>query len=438
MPIPPALRLAVCALAAVSVATACTDAGSSAPPLTPQASHAQACAAIPVALVRDTQRYIDGFSVQAQPVVLPTASASASASATPTRSPSPMTDAGFTAAVTTAQQKLATLGCDAAAFRAQLEAGLGTVSSSGPVAKAMLAQLAVSLTGRLAAKPIVRTLTAADDLSGALAEAPEGSTLTLRAGTYRLPDTLVLLRGVTLRGAGQARTVLTGAPADASVLVLTDKPVQLSGLTVRRNDSVAGSGVVTGAVAALTLRDVRVTGSVSSDDGRGGTGVLMSATEGDAPSTRTTTLDVTDSQFDGNQSAGIAVGGWHRARITHSAFLRNEQCGVCFLGTADGTVSDSEFDANAVGIAAAVESRPRIRQNTFTDGKIAVQAGDTAVLSLIDNTITRVARVAILFTGRSSGRVDGNTCPKGQAGIAVAKTAYPYVATNSCTVTVVR
>lgn len=53
--------------------------------------------------------------------------------------------------------------------------------------------------------------------AAAVAAAARGATVQLSAGTFELTDTLALLRGVTLRGAGRDATVLQDGVTDSEI-----------------------------------------------------------------------------------------------------------------------------------------------------------------------------------------------------------------------------
>ena len=93
----------------------------------------------------------------------------------------------------------------------------------------MLLRLKASMSGASAtgARPVTRDVSPGDDLATVLSQVAPGSTLRLTGGTYRLPQALVLLQGVTLVGRGSDRTVLRSTARDTSVLVLTDGRVDL-------------------------------------------------------------------------------------------------------------------------------------------------------------------------------------------------------------------
>lgn len=425
----PARAVAVAAVAAAAVG--CT--GGSA---TQTRAPSDPCANVTTQLLAQTQRYIDGYGVDAQPSVGASASPSPTRPATPTPSAtsSPLTEQDYGLAISTARNELAAAKCDQATFQQQLAAGLRATHAKGAIAAAVLAQLRVSLTGALPPKPVTRTIGPADDVADALAAMPDGSTLVMRAGTYRLPDILVILRSVSVRGAGPGRTILTGAAAEATLLLMTAKPVTLEQLAVRHVGKAAGSVVVTGPTAALSLRDVSVSGGRADSSGGGGIGVLLTGSSAGRPSP-TVTFTAVGSTFSDNDAAGVAAGGVHRIALSTSTFANDRQCGVCFLGDSEGTVRDSTFRRNAVGVVTSSSGAPLVRHNTIAEGDVGIQAAGDARPVLLDNVIRAMTRAAMVFIGNASGRVDGNNCSGDPSGIAVARSAYPDVRTNACRVT---
>lgn len=413
------------ALLAVLLGAGCSGGSHPAAQGTPTAT---GCGPVVANLVRVTQRYVDGIATGTR---LPTQSGSASP--TPTSGPT-VSQAQFTDAVATARSELASVGCTNAAFQEAMQSGLQTVSAHGAVAGAVLAELRAELSGTVPTSAVTKNATPSDDLATVLAGLPAGSTLVLAAGTYHLPDTLVILRPITLRGAGAGATVLTSATADAAVLVLTDQSVTLTRLAVRRTGSAAGSVVVTGPTGALTLRSVTVGGARSDGKGSGGVGVLLSAS-GDTTTAGSATFTATDSTFSDNDSAGIAAGGGHRLSVTRSTFAHNRQCGLCYLGSSSGTVTSSTFTDDAVGVVVASSGRIAVRASTFTGGDVGIQSTGSSKPTIVGNVLRNTARASLVFVDTSAGTVNGNDCAGNRAGIAVARTAYPYVGTNRCRVT---
>ena len=379
-----------------------------------------------------TQRYVATFNIDQK---APPATTTPSPSATTTAAAPGVSPQQYADSISTARQRLATNHCDQTRFHDALAAGLPGVKSKGAIAGAVLAQLRVSLTTQLPSAPVTREVTPRDNLSEVLAAIPEGSTVRMSAGTYRLPDSLVILRPVTLVGAGESATVLTSDAAEAAVLIMTGASVSLDSLTVRRVGTTPGSGIVTGPSATLALHAVRITGARAAADGSGGVGVLLTASATGTPS-KAVTFRATDSDFSGNASAGVAAGGTHRTAIASSRFDHNLQCGMCFLGAAAGTIADSTFTRNSVAIVAGSTATPLVRGNHVSGGDVGIQASGSAQPTISDNTITGVARASMVFIDSAAGTVDGNNCSGDRAGIAVAKSAYPYVGHNSCRVTI--
>ncbi len=242
-------------------------------------------------------------------------------------------------AITDARKQIDNLGCDAADYQSALTDGLGDVAVRGPLARAVLLRLKASMSGASAtgARPVTREVSPGDDLATVLSQVAPGSTLRLTGGTYRLPQALVLLQGVTLVGRGSDRTVLRSTAPDTSVLVLTDGRVDLRRLTLRHAGPKPASVLVGGPSSSIALTEVVVAGGRAASSRAGGNGVLMSA-RGDAEARRATTLEVTGSTVTGNDNAGILLTGGHRASVVRTRFGDNGQCGICFADASSGAV----------------------------------------------------------------------------------------------------
>jgi hypothetical protein len=426
-------RATVLLVAGVLVATACTDAGDR--PTVQESSRSlelsrdAACTQAVTDVVSVTQRFVDRYA-EADLASTPSPAPS-SATGSPSV-PSTATDVDLQAAVERAQEVRREQRCDDEQFGEQLQSGLDDVVAGGAVAAAVLRQVRANLTGRVAAEPVTRSVSPSDDLAEVLAEVGTGATVELAAGKYRLDESLVVLRGVVLRGAGQGRTALVSSAAEAAVLVLTSDRTELHDLEVRRTAGSSGSGLVGGSAASVLLDGVTVSGA-RIGEGAGGAGVLMTSVAGERPR-EGTTLEVTDSRFAGNEGAGIALGGDHRASIVSSTFTRNGQCGVCFLDDSGGAVRRSAFSANGAAVAVNARSAPLVERNRITGGEVGVQAvGDSAPV-LRGNRITGAARAAVIWSGRAAGRADGTRCADVDFGLVVGPRAHPFLGDNDCPV----
>ncbi len=281
-------------------------------------------------------------------------------------------------AVETARQTRERLGCDDPAFQASLEEGLDAIEPESAIPAAIWRRLSASLLGEVRQEAGEWALEPGADLHDAVARAAEGTTIVLPAGTLELDETLVLLQGVTLKGAGRDATTIRSTAPDAAVIVATAGLVRLEDLTLELAGQQAASGLVAGPSASVSLVTVRVAGAVAAADGVGGAGVYLSA-EGDEGSGRGTTLEVTDALFERNQWAGITVAGGHRVSIRSAVFAGNGEVGILFLDSASGSVSASTFTDNRVALAASGSATPTWLSNTISGGSVGMQLDADAV-----------------------------------------------------------
>lgn len=323
------------------------------------------------------------------------------------------------------------LGCEPGRFRNDLSEGLASIDAGGPVASAVLLQL------RADAAPVGRSgpLAPGQDLAAAVAATAEGGVVELAAGTFVLDETLALLRGVTLRGAGAADTVVQSAAEAGVLLVLAGQPVTVEGVAVVRTGEAPGPVVSVAPAGALSLRASRVSGARADAQGEGGVGVLLAAgAGGQSGPRRRTTLTMDAVEVSDNAVAGVLLAGQHRAEVTGSSFDRNGQCGICFLGTSDGAVRDSRFSGNAAGLVAAGDAQPLVRGASVSGGEVGLQVADRAAPRVEGGTFTRAARAAMIWTGAGRGSVSGSTCTDVPAGIVVGPQAVPFLGENACEV----
>jgi hypothetical protein len=359
----------------------------------------------------------------------PSAAGASSSSGTPSSDPS----ADLDAAANAARTSISRYGCAVTSFRSDLETGLKAVPAQSPIAVAVLARLTASLTGTVAQQTTTRSVTPADDLGAVLPSLAPGSTVLLQAGTYTLSRTLVLLDGVTLRGSGHDATVIRSTAPDAAVVIVTAGRVEVSDLRLELDPGVPATGIVAGPQSSLVLSAVTVSGATATKAGLGGAGVQMSGQATDRPA-GATTLQVTDSAFDHNAWAGIAVGGGHRASVLRASFTANGQCGMCFLDASSGSVQDSRFADNLVGLGANGTASPTWVGDTITGGTVGVQLDGTATPTIQGLTVTGASRAAAIFSGRAAGAVAQLTCTSVPYGIVVADTAAPTLGDTTCTV----
>ncbi len=411
------------AVGAVVLLTSCS--GGTTPPAKVSGSPVDCRAAVDTVLA-EAQGYLDGLAQTQASGLGPESTASPA----PVQGKAAQQD--FAQAVQDVQAYARARGCDPVDFRRDVASGLEGLRTGGPVAAAVRRQLAAKAAG---APPPTVPLSPGDDVAAALGAAPTGTRVMLTAGTFVLPDTLALLRGVTLVGAGRDLTRLESAAGGGPVLVLTDEPVTLEALTVRRVGTAAGPVLTAGPVSTLTVRSARVSGARSDAQGLGGVGILLSGgANGQIGPARRVSLTVSSSEVVGNAVAGIVVAGEHRASIQNTLVSGSSQCGVCFLGTADGVLDGSRLVGDGAGLVAAGDSRPKLTGSTVRGGEVGIQALDRSAPEIRGVTLTGQRRAAMIWTARARGRIEGNTCTQVDFGIVVGPQALPYVGQNACKV----
>jgi hypothetical protein len=392
----------------------------------------KACTALATNAVDTTQRFVAGFDVDVPAV--PSPGAPSPAPTTVAIAP-PMTQADFTKSLSTTRSRLDSLGCDLTKFRAKLGAGLRHVQGKGVLAEALVRQLRVSLAGKLPDGPVTRHVTSHADLDQVLAEVPDGSTVVLAAGVYSRSQPLVVLRNVTVAGAGRDTTTLASAATGVAVLVMGGVHATFRDLAISIAGSVPASGIVAGAGSTLSVTGARVTGAHSDGHGRGGSAVLVAGDAAPARGRPRTSVSLVDSELSGNDAAGLAVAGVPSTSVIRSTFAHNGECGVCFIGGSGGTVQGSTFDSNAVGIAVTATAHPVITGNVFRRGRFAVQVSDQSKPRVVRNTIREASGAALLYLGTAGGTVIGNRCDRDRYDLVVRRGGHPAISGGTCRTT---
>lgn len=336
-------------------------------------------------------------------------------------------------AVESARDTRQRLGCDPDAFDTALEQGLAGIEPDGAIAAAVWRRVSASLLGTVRQEAGEWVIAAGEDLQDVVARASEGTTVVLPAGTIELDATLVLLQGITLRGGGRDATVIRSTAADAAVIVATASLVRMEALTVEHTGAQPGSGLVAGPSASVALAGIRISGAIAGEAGDGGAGVYLSA-QGNEGAGRGTTLEITDSVFERNAWAGVAVAGGHRVSIESATFAGNGEVGLIFLDESSGSVRGSTFADNTVGIAATGSATPTWLASTVTGGSVGAQM-DAAAAPVIEGlTITGSTSAAVIFGGSSGGSIGATSCDGVPYGIVISGDAAPTLGENGCPV----
>lgn len=353
----------------------------------------------------------------------------------PTASPLPTPRASgddpIGAAVARAKTVRDRYGCDDTGFRSAVGLGLAGITAHGALADAVLRRIRANLLGLARTEAGEWRLSATDDLRDVVARAAQGTVVVLPAATFTLDTTLVVLAGVTIRGAGRDATTVTSTATGAAMLVATSDRVRVEALSFDLSGAPSASGLVAGPSASLALDGVRIAGATTGADGLGGAGLYMSA-QGAEGSGRGTTLEVTDSVFAHNAWAGVAVAGGHRVSIEKTSFVANGEIGIVFLDASSGSVGHSTFSGNGVGLAATGSATPTWLSSTITGGTVGAQLDGDSAPTIAGLDIGGATTAAVVFGGRSGGSISGTTCHDVGAGIVVSDSAAPTVSGGGC------
>lgn len=399
-----------------------TASGSASPSGPGGSSSPAACDAVAPTLLGVVQRYVDQYAGTG---AAPTSTASPSA--TPSAAP---TEDDLRDAIATARSEVRERGCDAKTFQSDVASGLGKVRADGALAKAVILRLTASVTGTAATKARTVSVAPGQSLARAVARLAPGSTVRLGAGRHVLKGPLVLLAGLTVRGAGRERTTVESAAAGSAVLVLNGDRTAFTDLTLRHTGTRPASVLVGGPASSVVLTRVRVSGGLAPKSGAGkdvaGSGVAMTARP-DEETPRGTTLQVTGSNLSGNATAGVLVTGAHRASIRSSTLSDNGQCGVCFAGGSGGAVRGSTFTDNAVGVAVFDRAAPSLTDLRISGGQVGVQVNASGAPTLSRVTVDQAARAGFIYSGKANGRLARSRCVGTPYGVVVGPKAYPLV-----------
>ncbi|MHA6523593.1 right-handed parallel beta-helix repeat-containing protein [Tessaracoccus sp. G1721] len=414
-----------CLLVACSATPAATPPPSPTPSASPSAWPESQCRELAATVGEALQGVVDSYEEATDPqsTATPTPAATPSASAVDGNSDT------IQDALEEVRGAVEALRCGAEQMRRDVDDGIDDVRAESPVAEAVRARLVAGLDGRIPELPVRLAVFPDDDLATAVAEAPSGSTLLLSEGEWDLTQPLVLLSAITIEGKGAGATLLESSAPEAAVLVATAEPVALQSLSLARDTTVPGSGVVAGGAATLVLNQLEISGGRPDDTG-GGAGLMLVGE--DLTADRRTSMEATDVVFRDNGWAGLAVAGTHRVSIASATFSGNGECGLCFLGDADGSLTTASFDGNKVGVAVAEGARPTLMGLTIAGGEVGLQVEGSAAPIVDGAIISGSTRAAVIVGGTATGALASVVCEDVDYGIVVTDTAAPTLTGNTC------
>lgn len=290
-------------------------------------------------------------------------------------------------------------------------------------------------------------VTSAETLAVALATAGSGTTIRLTAGTYAYASPLVVLRPVTLVGAGDGTaadrpaTTITSRASGATLVVATGGNVELRDLALEHTGRQPASVMVV-AGGGYRFERVRLSGGVAAE-GVGGFGLVLRPSSG--PLTPTgDARELTEVTASDNEGGGIVVAGAEQPTITRARVSGEAGCGLCWVEQAAGTAVDSatsgldvglrvdggaapsvsggRVDGAGVGVALTGSGSPAISGVTVADALIGVQATGAGSAQLSGLVIEDARELGLRLSGTGTTTVSETTV-RGRTKVAVATVA---------------
>lgn len=399
LPIRPCLALVI---ALLLVATGCTTAGPTPEELAASEAEerrAASCDELATEIADVLQGYVDGFAPATEDEELV---------------PQLPDDAALQEAIASFRQRRDRLDCDPRAFQAALHRAVDGVQGSGPLGRAVVAEvrdLVVAMPGPAATV----TVEPGDDVAAAVHGAGPGAVVRLAAGRHELDEPLVTLRATSLVGEGSGRTTLVAGAAGSVLLHLGAVPLSLEGVALVHEGDEAASVVVV-ASGGYRLEDVELRGGVADDGRSAGWGLVLGGGDQELGAADDEVLqDVTVAD---NEAGGI-VAVDRAPEVAGLTATGNGGCGVCYLGAAGGSVTGGTLSSNLTGVSVAGTATPALVDVTITDNsELGVLVEGTTAPTIEGATITANGPVGIAVTGDASVTVRGGTVTgHGEAGL---------------------
>ncbi len=229
--------------------------------------------------------------------------------------------------------------------------------------------------------------------------APDGATLLLGPGTYRLREPLDIRKPLRLVGAGMDKTEII-SKAEGYVIRFSSKgPFAAEDITFR-HEGTAAADVVVVQGGEVSFACCRFTGLFSAWGEGARVGLRL---QGE------TTGIVRDCVAVGNYAAGILVEGQSRPMLEGNICTDNG-AGIAYFESASGTARQNRCSRNGEGISVNRHAQPTLERNVCTD-----------------NTT-----FGIHCLGKAGGVIRQNECARNWVGIFLTGSADPNVEDNNC------
>jgi parallel beta-helix repeat protein len=252
-------------------------------------------------------------------------------------------------------------------------------------------------------------------LEEAVGSVPEGTSIVLDPGTFRLAGPLEIAGSFSLQGAGMDQTEVICDSAGHVVRFNGAGAFSAEGIAFRHEGATAADVVVVDGGEAV-FDGCRFTGAISGGDIRmAGLRVQGSATG-----------EVRDCAVEANDAYGILLTDQAQMAVEGNSFTENERVGLVYEGSAGGTASGNDSSLNkGHGIVVAHQAQPTLEDNRCAGNeRSGIAYFDEAGGAARNNNCTMNWETGIFVGGQSQPTVEGNACANNiEAGIWYAGTA---------------
>jgi parallel beta-helix repeat protein len=283
-------------------------------------------------------------------------------------------------------------------------------------------------------------------LEEAVQNAPEGATLSLGAGVFRLEAALEIDKPLNLVGQGIEETEIVSKAADYTVHVKVAGIFSAEGITFRHEGS-AFADAVEVEEGQVSFKNCRFSGGVINPQGKQrGSGLrLREAATGVVQDC------VTEKNFTGfwilaeeatlernlstGNKAGMAFGASSKALARNNQVEKNDYNGIVLSGESNPTVEDNTSLNNGNnGFIFVDQVKGIVRRNICESNKYnGMFVGTEAAPVLEDNLCNKNGEFGLLFYKNAGGEARHNQCSENKAtGIGVQGEAHPLLEGNLC------
>jgi parallel beta-helix repeat protein len=236
-------------------------------------------------------------------------------------------------------------------------------------------------------------------LAEAVQRAPDGATILLGAGTYRLTEPLDIRKSLRLVGAGMDETEIVSDVEGYAVRFSGKGPFAAEGITFR-HEGTAVADVVVIQGGEVSFARCRFSGPLSEWGEGARVGLRLQ---------RETTGIVRDCVSTGNYTAGILVEGQSQPALESNTCTDNGG-GIAYFESTGGTARQNRCSGNEVGISVNEHARPTLEGN--------VCSANTTF--------------GIHYLGQAGGLARQNECARNWVGIFLTGSAGPSMEDNDC------